>query len=367
MKVVHLVASGGLYGKEQVILELMRAHSREGIDCVLGSIRVEGDEPKEVVKIAEEEGLNTHTFFLRRGLDLRGGRGMARWLCHNNADIAHIHDYKASVLLGMQRWRCKTPPLVRTLHGFTTTRTFSAIALYEWMDRQSLRFHDRIVGVSEEMKGVTRYPMTIIRNGIQSVDLDHDYSLNDVSDETKEFASDGITLGTIARLSGEKNQKAMIQAVGLLASRGLNVKLLIVGEGPERESLESCIKENELENRVRLHGFANQARRFLSLMDVYLQPSTTEGTPISILEAMDAGVPIGMSRVGAMASLLDQGCGFSVSLDAESMAKDIEGFLSNTKQKASITNKARQIFHEIYSAKIMTDAYLDIYQRITAI
>jgi hypothetical protein len=103
MKVVHLVARGGLYGKEQVILGLMREHCLAGVESSLGSIGVAGDQPKDVTAVAESEGLATHTFSLGRGLDLRGGRSTASWLIDNAVDVVHIHNYRASVLLGMQR------------------------------------------------------------------------------------------------------------------------------------------------------------------------------------------------------------------------------------------------------------------------
>lgn len=380
MKVVHLVASGGLYGKEQVILELMREHRIAGVESVLGSIRVPGDQPKDVTEIAEAEGLDTHTFSLGRGMDLRGGRAMAAWLRASDVDVVHIHDYKASVLLGMQRWRCKTPPLVRTLHGFTTTKKLSAIAAYEWLDRQSLRFHQAVVGVSDEMKSAVPMPITVIRNGIRSANprpsssdaSSIDASSSDASSIDRSawpaaippFVASGTILGTVARLSAEKNQVAMIGAIGELVRRGHDVKLLIVGEGPERASLEAEIQRLNLHGRVLLGGFMKQARQTLTAMQFYLQPSLTEGTPISILEAMDAGVPIGMSRVGAMTGLVDRGIGFELPLAAVAMADAIESMLGDRDHQQRLIDRAKQEFESVYSAKIMADAYLDVYRAV---
>ncbi|QDT03412.1 2-deoxystreptamine glucosyltransferase [Rubripirellula lacrimiformis] len=367
MKVVHIVASCALYGKEQVILELMRAHRSAGIDSILGSIRVPGDDPKEVTEVARNEGLATHTFSLKRGLDLRGGRQMAAWLIANDVDVCHIHDYKASVLLGMQRWRCPMPPLVRTLHGFTTTRVISAIAVYEWLDRQSLRFHRSVVGVSDEMRDITPVPITVIRNGIRPMDNHGPVAdRSSWSESLKSFVASGTILGTVARLSPEKNQVAIVDAVAALVQRGHDVKLLIVGEGPQREPIEAAIARNQIEDRVMLAGFMKQARGTLTAIDIYLQPSTTEGTPISILEAMDAGVPIGMSRVGAMTGLVDQGVGFAVPLDAASMADSIEAVLLNPDQQAALAAKGKEVFAQVYSADIMADAYVDVYKQAIA-
>lgn len=365
MKVIHLVASGGMYGKEQVILELMREHRSAGMESILGCIRVSGDQPKDVAAVAQSEGFPVQTFALRRGLDLRGGREMAAWLSGNRIDIVHVHDYKASVLLGMQRWRCKLPPLVRTLHGFTATRKLSSMAAYEWLDRQSLRFHDAVVGVSIEMESSVPVPITVIRNGIRSVDFaGRTIDRSAWPKQINAFASSGTILGTVARLSTEKNQLEMINATAELIRRGRDVKLLIVGEGPERATLEAEIARSNLTEKVLLAGFTKHARQTLSVMDLYLQPSLTEGTPISILEAMDAGVAIGMSRVGGMTGLVDRGVGFELPLEAEPMADAIERLLDDSEQITKLVQQAKQEFHATYSAKIMADAYRNVYQAL---
>jgi len=106
------------------------------------------------------------------------------------------------------------------------------------------------------MRGVAPVPIIVIRNGIRSRDL-----CGATVDRSSwpaamwDFVASGTIFGTIARLSSEKNQLAMIDALAELVRRGLDVKMLFVGEGPERASLESRIDELQLNDRVLMPGF----------------------------------------------------------------------------------------------------------------
>ena len=363
IKILHVVASAGMYGKEQVLLELMRQHRELGIPSILGSIRVPGDSTKEIEKVAESEGLAVQPFVLNRSLDFRGARKIVRYGKKHGVTLLHIHDYKGSILLGLQKWCCSMPPLLRTLHGFTTTSSLSKIAVYEWLDRQSLRFHQGVIGVSDDMRDIVPMKVEVIKNGISPL-LKSPMDGNEENKEIVRFCSEGTILGSVGRLSHEKNQLELIDALALLVERNLPVKLLLLGEGEERATLESRVAEKGLSNHVLMPGFVSEARQLLQLIDVYVQPSIREGTPISILEAMEARVPLCMSSVGAMRLLLSRGAGHEVPLDALGMADAMQKVLEDDTLRESITQKAHDIFTQEYASSVMAQAYLGVYQRL---
>lgn len=357
IKILHIVASGGLYGKEQVILALMREHRHMEMESVLGSIRLPGEAPKDIEQVAQDEGLCVQPYVLQRGLDFKGARQIWKDALTRGIQIIHIHDYKGSILLGFQKWLRHMPPLMRTLHGFTTTTSFSKIALYEWLDRQSLRFHDALIGVSEDMKTKLSMPLHIIKNGISPVISS---SLDEYPDIV-EFCSRGVIWGSVARLSPEKNQLALLDALLLAVEHGMDAKLLLLGDGEERSRLESHIREKGLEQRVCMPGFLPDARRFLSKIHLYVQPSLREGTPISVLESMDAGIPLCITPVGAMESLLQRGAAWPLPWDAQGIAAQILALWHNPTQQDKIRSKARQIFAQEYASDVMAQAYKDTY------
>jgi len=109
---------------------------------------------------------------------------------------------------------------------------------------------------------------------------------------------DSIIVGTVARLSPEKNHEYILE----LAKTMPDAVFLIVGDGPRSKAINSQKTEN-----VRMMGFKPEVEKFYNVFDVFVLPSKMEGTPISILEAMSSGTPVCASKVGAIPDILKDG------------------------------------------------------------
>lgn len=357
--ILHVVSSIGLYGKEQVVLELMRQHQKMGVRSVLGNLRLPGEEDKPIEVVARKEGLEVQPFFLNRGMDFKGAKAILDFAHKESINLIHIHDYKGSILLGFPRWFRKTPKLVRTLHGFTTTTALSKIAVYEWLDRQSLRFHDLTIGVSSDMN--QHFPKApVIKNGIST------FRESKTGQETQaiyDFCQKGVVFGAVARMSPEKNLVALVEAVHLLRSQGLDAYLLIIGEGQERPAIEAKIQECQLQDFCYLPGFVNDARQVMRWMDVLVQPSVREGTPITILEAMEARVPLAMTPVGAMEYFLREGAGWTLSTHAKEMSVSLMACWENAQERSRRVDSAYALYEREYSGEVMARNYLSLFEQ----
>jgi glycosyltransferase involved in cell wall biosynthesis len=113
-----------------------------------------------------------------------------------------------------------------------------------------------------------------------------------------------LSIGAVGRLSGEKRFDLLIRAVDRLVTHGLDVGLFIVGEGPERPSLEALVRALGRGDRIALLGYRSDTRALYEAMDVYGLSSTSEGLPNALLEAMAMGVPVVATRVGGVPSLI---------------------------------------------------------------
>ncbi len=110
----------------------------------------------------------------------------------------------------------------------------------------------------------------------------------------------------VGELSHRKNQAFLIQAAKKLHDVGFPIKLLLAGEGGDREELESMIRENFLENTVFLLGNREPILPFLSIADLYVSASHSEGLPFNIMEAMSCGLPILASDTKGQIDLLEE-------------------------------------------------------------
>ncbi|MBB5698796.1 glycosyltransferase [Sphingomonas yantingensis] len=108
-------------------------------------------------------------------------------------------------------------------------------------------------------------------------------------------------VGTLAGLRAVKDLPLMVRSVGGVPQ---NVRLVIVGEGPERQSIENQAAAMFMGDRVHLPGFLADPNRYIGLFDVFMLTSLSEQQPISVMEAMAAGLPVVAPRVGDIASMV---------------------------------------------------------------
>ena len=108
----------------------------------------------------------------------------------------------------------------------------------------------------------------------------------------------------VGELSGRKNQSFLIHAISKLRGEGVPIRLLLVGDGSERVALEQEILQNRMENAVFLLGNREPILPFLSITDLYVSASRSEGLPFNIMEAMACGLPIVASNTKGQSDLL---------------------------------------------------------------
>jgi glycosyltransferase involved in cell wall biosynthesis len=116
-------------------------------------------------------------------------------------------------------------------------------------------------------------------------------------------------VGYVGRLSPEKNLTTLIEAFSLFTkqAKGVKSRLLVVGDGPEKESLENRIFSLKISNNAVFTGFRYDVPRLLNVFDVFVLPSKTEGSPIALLEAMASGKAIVASNIPAIREVVENG------------------------------------------------------------
>lgn len=220
--------------------------------------------------------------------------------------IWHGHDYKSNLIGLLLRpfWPMR---LVTTVHGWVhwTRRT----ALYYEIDRLCLPRYDRVICVSEDLHerclacGVAPGRCVVIENGIDS----RQFARCVRPEEAKRrlgILPGRLVVGAIGRLSAEKGFDVLIQSVKRLLDAGLDLELLIAGEGNQRPQLEAQIHASGREGRIRLLGYLPDPMPVYEAMDVYALSSYREGLPNVLLEAMAMEIPVVATRVAGVPRLV---------------------------------------------------------------
>jgi len=179
-----------------------------------------------------------------------------------------------------------------------------------------------------------------------------------------------LTIGTVGRLDPVKNQARLLQAFATLrvqsAQAGLPLRLLIVGDGPLRASLEGAAAEIGLGDSVEFAGARNDTPDLLRRMDVFVLPSINEGISNTILEAMATGLPVVAARVGGNPELVQDGVtGRLYDPTAnEALEQVLLPYLHDRGLRRQHGGAGRQRVVREFSLDAMVQRYLDLYDEL---
>ena len=240
MKILHIIDSGGLYGAEIMLLNLVAEQIKMGLKPTIASIGEKGIAEKPIEAEALQRGFAVRKFRMMAGPNLRGAFEVLRFAKSGGYDLLHSHGYKGNIFFGLMPRSIRRLPLVSTLHGYTSTNGFSRMWIYEWLDALSLKFIDRVVLVSKGMlnhprlRGLSGIEFQVVNNGIllssDSLDIQSanliNQPFNGLDKNIIEFCQQGFIIGTIGRLSAEKGYDYLIRALHLLVQQGVDARLV---------------------------------------------------------------------------------------------------------------------------------------------
>lgn len=174
---------------------------------------------------------------------------------------------------------------------------------------------------------------------------------------------DTILLGTAARLDPVKDLGSLVAAVARLRGAHPGARLAILGEGPERASLEREIAARRLGAAVRLFGHRGDVRELLPGFDVYVNSSTYEGVSLTILEAMAAALPVVATAVGGNPEVVEDGrTGLLVpARDDARLADALGALLADPARRRSLGEAGRTRAEERFAFERMMSMYLEAY------
>ena len=281
------------------------------------------------------------------------------------SDLIHSHLFGNNVW-GALLSRSAGIPLVAHEHN----RVGRHVWFEQTFDRLLIgRTAESVLCVSDQVgrplvaAGVDATKIEILPNGVA---LDDALSRADARRELG-LAKTDVVIGSVASLRPEKAHDVLLRAFALTRPRSAALRLCIVGDGVERERLESYASQLGVQDHVLWAGERRNAGRLMSAFDVAVLCSRSEGLPLSALEAMAAGTPLIASRAGSLPTLLDGGAGLLVETDdAEELAGAIELVLADKRLAREFAQRARAVVEEQYELSTVVARLEEVYARALA-
>lgn len=376
MKILHIIDSAGIYGAEVMLLHLVEEQKKQGINPIIASIGSKGVLEKQLESEAITRGIKIKKIRMASGPNFKGAFDILKYAKKQNINILHTHGYKGNILFGLIPKRLRKLHLVSTCHGWTCTNILSKMKLYQWIDIYALKYADAVVLVNKEMlrnsklRKLNYLNLYVVQNGIpiakNNFENQNSTAVPKLDPFIIDFCKKGFIIGSIGRLALEKCYANLIKATDLLIKMGMDIRLVIIGEGPQRNYLENLICQLKLKNRIFLPGYQKSAKDYIPFFDVFVLSSLTEGLPMTLLEAMQVKVPIVAPYVGGVPELLDYGkAGF---LAKTCKPEDLANSIIGRHEDNNYANQKAKVAYErvitIYNSSVMASDYLDIYKRL---
>jgi glycosyltransferase involved in cell wall biosynthesis len=177
------------------------------------------------------------------------------------------------------------------------------------------------------------------------------------------LASDALSIGCVANLLDVKRHVDLIDAFALVRNAFPQAQLLLIGDGPLRETIMARAREHRVEHAVYQLGSRKDVDELLPAFDVFALASDTEGLSNAILEAQACGLPVVATRTGGNPDLVEGDCGMLVPVrDPVAIAKAVGMLLGNLELRKNMGAAARARVMRRHSLEAMTRAYATLYR-----
>jgi glycosyltransferase involved in cell wall biosynthesis len=207
--------------------------------------------------------------------------------------------------------------------------------------------------------------LKVIYNGIDVSDFD--ISRNERIRKELKILPDKFLLISVGSLTEQKGYPYLIEAVKMLIDKYPGLVMIILGEGPKRESLQSQIERNNLKDNILLLGNKDNVAEYLSVSDLFVLPSLWEGLPNVLLEAMASGLASIATDVGGVSEIIqDEENGFLVNpKNSAILYQKIDYALSLPKEEREVIGKrAKETISDKFSLQKMVREYENLYSEM---
>lgn len=368
MKVLQIITLSEWGGAQQVCYDLAtRLHGDEftmEVACAPGGPLVEKLE-KSGIKVHQIKSLKRDFSPIQ---DLKCLFQIYSLIRRGKYQIVHCHSTKAGVLGRIAAWLARVPRIYFTVHGWG----FYNEQEYGWAqrililaERLCARFSTKIICVSENdlKQGLARKiapegKLLVIRNGVM---VENHGRTGKLRKEIK-ASEEEVVFGMVARLCAQKNPLLFLEAARQVLEKNKSCHFVLIGDGPLYEECLEFIAKNSLEGKTHLLGFRGDAGLLYPDFDVFVLSSNFEGLPLTIIEAMFAGLPIVATMVSGVPELVfPERNGF---LTLPGNPEDLAQKMLLLAEDAALRKKMGRESREIAESQFMLDRMIEEYKNL---
>lgn len=353
MKIVHVVDSMEVGGAETLVAQMCRLQRQQGHEPSIYAVAKLG---------ALGEQLQKDGFFVQPhvgGHLADSARNFYRVFKQNRPDVVHAHNPTPTIYASTSARLAGVPSIISTRHSLVAPPHKK---LVEFKYALAARSCDWVAGICDAttnnmraLKTVPDAKLARVYNG--AIQLDR-------VPPAKCPRKTGFTLLFVGRLAAVKNHRLLLKAFRIALASMPDLSLWMVGDGPEREPLETLASELGMSRQVTFWGQQMEVAPFFSAADAFVMSSNSEGLPMSLIQGFSLQLPAIVTDVGGMAEAVRTArAGVAVPLNQPAeMAKAIIDLASNHSERRKYAANAQAAFNTHFQLQAMVDSYMTLYR-----
>jgi glycosyltransferase involved in cell wall biosynthesis len=276
----------------------------------------------DMAYLAEERGIQP-VYVAELGRELSPLRDLVtlaklwRLMRRYRPDVVHTHTAKAGFVGRIAACLARVPVRVHSYHGHVFHGYFSSskTRVFLWLERFTARLSDRLITISPALKDelVTTYHIApeskfvVVPLGLELAPYANTPRGQGTFRADFGIPPDARLIGIVGRIVPIKNHALFVQMAARVRAALPDVHCVIIGDGDRRADIEAQVDSLDLRDAVTFTGWLQDLKPAYSAMDVLVISSDNEGTPVSIIEALAAGVRVVSTAVGGVPDLLHDG------------------------------------------------------------
>lgn len=302
------------------------------------------------------------------GLDSKLVSKIHRYIKINSIDILHCHQY-TPYTYGLLAALGTKASVIFTEHGrfYPDSFKWKRIVINRLLCLKTSAITSISESTADALVKYENFPRKLIKviyNGISdlaNLDIDRQNLNNELG-----ISNNSPVIGTISRLDPIKNQSMMIRSFKRVLTEFPKAILLIVGDGPSRVTLEEIAKDCGIINQIIFTGFKIKPQDYLHMMDIFLLPSFSEGTSMTLLEAMSFSKPCVVTDVGGNPEIVIDGkTGYVTTNNNETeFTEAIIKLLNKKELSLNFGKSGRRRYESLFTVEKMTLSYQQLYAKV---
>ncbi|WP_449246275.1 glycosyltransferase [Desulfarculus baarsii] len=365
-RILH-VSNSLLTGGLETFISDMVSHGQDvGVHPVVATLEHKGRIFHEI----KAAGVPVRCLNKQPGLDLSIVGNLFNLVRIHKINLIHAHNIGAGFYAGLAGLLSRTP-VIMTRHSLSVRDGASGRMLRKLTGRlctASVCVSSEIFDQALHEDKCPRNKLNLIMNGVDLSRFNGDRHRSRQARLLLGLAETDSVVMTVGRLSEVKNQALMIRAIGRLSNDRPALKLVLIGDGPERANLETLTRTLGLNDRVLFAGERPDVEQLLPAADCFALSSDSEGAPKALLEAMACGLPIVCTAVGGIPQIISHGqCGLlSPGGDEAAMASCLAQVLDDALLASELGRHALEQARRRFSLQEMLRQYAQVYSLAVA-